>query len=159
MDTDAYPGDAKLTDWWANGPFWFTSFYLAPTLQHTDTSWMDKYSTITNMGWGLLPIYVGRQRNQSEYLNAEQGKKDAKDADGLGRKAGLPTGSYIYLDIEVGGHLEDDSISYIKSWAHSLYNDYNYIPGIYCSYKDTADQIQNELSDGPDVRYWIFHRS
>lgn len=157
MDTSTYPGDSKLTDWWAHGPFWYTSLYLAPAPHHSNTSWMNKYSTVTNIGWGLLPIYVGRQSGDGSLLNFEQGRTDATDANTLGNNASLPTSRYIYLDIEQGGLLSSNFISYIQGWVDYMYNNSDYWPGIYCSYKDTADQIKNALGPGyPNVRYWVF---
>jgi hypothetical protein len=39
----------------------FTCFYLAPTENHPDTSWMGKRTDLAVSGWGFVPTYVGQQ--------------------------------------------------------------------------------------------------
>lgn len=160
MDSGTYPGDDKLRDWWSNGPFWYISLYLGPTTQHSDTSYMNKFSTMTGIGWGLLPLYVGKQAGDDKKspLSFEMGRSDAGNTNTLGHNAGLPTSRYVYLDIEQGGLLSSTFISYIQGWVDAMYNNYDFWPGIYCSYKDTADQVKNTLGPGyPNVRYWVYH--
>ncbi len=74
IDLSPYPGDQVMQAWWNDSPFCYTGFYLGPTAYHSDTSFMSKRQTLVNQGWGLLPIYVGRQAD-SEHLDAPTGTR------------------------------------------------------------------------------------
>lgn len=159
LDVSGYPGDAKMQDWWTNSPCYFTGFYLAPAPYHSDTSWMSKRSTLVSQGWGFLPLYVGRQA-ASSYLTSAQGTTDANNAISLMQQAGFPSGfpnqTYIYLDVEQGGLLSSNFITYIKAWVAQIQANGLYLPGIYCSYSQTADQIKNAINSS-GVRFYVFH--
>ena len=95
FDATPYPGDNVMQAWWNDSPFCYTGFYLGPSAYHSDASFMNKRQTLVNQGWGLLPIYVGRQAD-SDHLDTPTGIADADDAANLAVSAGFPT-QYHYL--------------------------------------------------------------
>jgi Domain of unknown function (DUF1906) len=146
-----YPGDTVMTSWWTNSPFFYVGFYLGPAPYHTDASFMTKRTTLKNLGWGFLITYVGQQA-ASKKLNYSQGQADATNAQQLAQSAGFPRNAIIFLDIETGGTLSSDFITYIKSWTSGIYiNDY-YEAGVYCN-TSSATQIAAAVSPTP-VTFW-----
>ena len=101
IDLSPYPGDQVMQAWWNDSPFCYTGFYLGPTAYHSDTSFMSKRQTLVNQGWGLLPIYVGRQAD-SEHLDTPTGIADADEAVSLAVSNAFPLNTTIYLDVETG---------------------------------------------------------
>jgi hypothetical protein len=144
FDRSVYPGDPKMSSLWSGSVFWYTGFYLAPAPHHTDTSWMSKRTYLKNLGWGFLPIYIGRQEGDGN-LNYAQGQTDADNADSLGRQAGFPGGTHIFLDIETGGTLSANFINYIKGWVHEIDSTNTiYWASIYCNVSCAA-QIKTAI--------------
>jgi hypothetical protein len=154
MDVYAYPGDTTMKAWKNNSDLKWTGFYLAPTLNHSDTSFMSQRSSLVNQGWNIVPIYVGHQA-PSTYFTKAKGTADAHAAEQLAKNAGFPSGTCIYLDVEKGGTLESDQITYIKAFITELSANTMYDPGVYCSYT-TADQIQSAISS-IYAKYWVWH--
>jgi hypothetical protein len=154
FDVSAYPGDAAMSLWWASSPFVFTGFYLAPAPSHSDTSWMSRRSYLANLGWGFAVVYVGRQAGQSNLTNA-QGKADADNAATLADEAGFPSLATIFLDIEAGGALPSDLISYVEGWVAQIDDVSAYWAGVYCSYTSAA-QIKSALGN-KHVGFWCWH--
>lgn len=74
FDISAYPGNSAMQTWWSSSPYYFVGFYLAPAPHHGNTSWMSRYNTLIGQGWGLVPIYVGRQAGDGSLLTAAQGR-------------------------------------------------------------------------------------
>lgn len=155
MDVSQYPGDDLMQAWWNDSPFYYTGFYLAPTWQHPDTSWMDKRQVLVNQGWGFMPIYVGLQAGSSN-LNAAAGAADADEAVNLAASAGFPSQTTIFLDVETSFPLTGDYLAYINAWANEVQSknmgNRSYKAGIYC-YVGNADQIRNALSG--DAEFWV----
>jgi hypothetical protein len=150
MDLAAYPGDDVMQAWWNDSPFYYTGFYLGPAPYHPDTSFMDKRQVLVDQGWGLLPIYLGRQ---ADSWNLDQGVEDGDDAVNLAASAGFPHNTVIFLDIETGLPLTNSFLSYVTDWVSEVQSQ-GYIAGIYC-YIDNASQIGNALPD--NVQFWVAH--
>lgn len=158
FDLGVYPGDSEMQAFWTNTPFNFTGFYLGPAPNHSDTSWMSKKNYLQNVGYGLAVLYVGLQAGDSN-LTYSQGQLHGADAATLAEKAGFTlTNTVIFLDVEQGGQLQPDFLSYIEGWIDHIAANTIYMPGIYCSYFQTADQIRNT---GPnamnDCVYWVYN--
>jgi uncharacterized protein YraI len=151
FDASPYPGDNVMQAWWNDSPFCYTGFYLGPTAYHSDASFMYKRQTLVNQGWGLLPVYVGRQ-SDSEHLDTPTGIADADEAVNLAVYAGFPGNTTIYLDIETGFPLSDDYLNYVTTWAREVQGK-GYGVGIYCNSKN-ADQISSAL---PGAAVWVAH--
>ena len=148
MDLAAYPGDDVMQAWWDNSPFCYTGFYLGPAPYHPDTSFMDQRQVLVDQGWGLLPIYVGRQ---ADSWNLDQGIEDGDDAVNLATSAGFPSHTVIFLDIETSSPLSGSFLSYVTDWVSEVESK-GYIAGIYC-FVDNAIQIGNALPE--NVQFWV----
>jgi hypothetical protein len=148
MDLAAYPGDDVMQTWWNDSPFYYTGFYLGPAPYHPDTSFMDKRQVLVDQGWGLLPIYLGRQ---ADSWNLDQGVEDGDDAVNLAVSAGFPQNTVIFLDIEASSPLTDSFLSYVTDWVNEVQNK-GYQAGVYC-YVGNASQIGDALPD--NVQFWV----
>jgi hypothetical protein len=120
-------------------------FYLAPTKggARVDTSWMKLGAgRLLDQGWALVPVYVGLQQysgtqddnagkkpvwyphlvSSSTATAKSQGGRDGQDAADLAAKAGMPSGSRLFLDIETVGvaapaqPLRPAMLAYIEAW-------------------------------------------
>lgn len=159
FDTDIFPGVSAMQTWWINSPYYWVGFYLAPAPCHSDTSWMAHRSELVSQGWSVFPIYVGQQVPgsspcSSTNLTEAQGVADAKNAAQLASQAGFPSDTIIYLDVELGGTLPSDMITYIDAWVGELAYHTPYKPGVYCSY-ESASQI--EFSTLTPMSIWVYH--
>jgi hypothetical protein len=152
FDRSAYPGDDIMQSLWDNTPMAFAGFYLAPAPNHGDTAWMGKGDFLRQMGWGFLPVYVGRQAG-SPNLTTAQGTSDGDDATTLAQTAGFASDAVVYLDIEVGGTLTQAFLDYISAWTAEVAAN-GARPGVYCSFSQTAAQITGQVGDIP---VWVFH--
>ena len=156
FDRLGYPGDDVMQHLWNNTNLAWTGFYLAPAPSQPNTSWMSKAALLRGMGWGLAPIFVGQQLAGgpgAHNLSAAQGTTDAARAVELANTAAIGDGSVIYLDIEAGGGLPQAYLDYAQAWIDGIRGT-GYRPGVYCSYKTTADQIR---AANPDVFFWVFN--
>lgn len=107
---------------------------------------MTKRSYLKGLGWGFLPVYLGRQSwDDAQYLTYAQGQADALSAANLAGQAGFPSGTVIFLDIETGGTLALNLISYITGWVHEIDSSATiYWAGIYCN-ASCAAQIKSAI--------------
>jgi hypothetical protein len=142
-----------MQDWWITTPNYWTGFYLAPAPHHANTSWMAKRNFIYSTGWGFAILYVGRQSGDGGLLTAAQGRADAQDAAALAAQAGFPQLAFVFLDIETGGTLSSQFITYIAAWAQEMRGNTLYNPGIYCN-TSCADQIKTGLGSTFAI-YWV----
>jgi hypothetical protein len=171
IDRLGYPGNDFMNGLMNNTNLLWTGFYLAPAPSQGNTSWMAHLVDLRAMGpgWGVAPIYVGQQHPSidqpgvSHIRTAEQGRIDALNAAELADRAGFSSGSEanltgsprIYLDIEIGGNLPREDLAYVNAWCATIRSDQTaYLPGVYCSFKDTAAQLKR---DNPDLVFWVFN--
>jgi Domain of unknown function (DUF1906) len=93
---------------------------------------MGKRKFLTDLGWGLAPIYLGQQSEGPGPRNftSLQGYIDGGNATDLARTAGFPE-CVIYLDVE-GSMWNKNIESYFGSWIEAVTDEY-YSPGVYCS--------------------------
>jgi Domain of unknown function (DUF1906) len=120
---------------------------------------MITYANLKEIGWGIAPIFVGRQTEHrspgsSHELDEWHGINDPRQAARLAAEAGFPRGSVMYLHIEAGGGpLDPDLATYYEAWVAQMIADGQYYPGVYCSYQ-VAPQLRG-LDSRP--RWWVFH--
>lgn len=160
MDRLVYPGTTVMSNWKANSNLQFTGYYLAPAPARPTSTWMgvNARPALAAMGWGFIPLYVGHQANRTDHIGkftTEQAEIDAREAIADAQAKGFPAGTYIYFDVEQGGTLSSEYILYVMNWCGYLKNLSSYIPSVYCSYKDTADQFKNMVS-GMGGRIYCF---
>jgi Rv2525c-like, glycoside hydrolase-like domain len=167
IDRLQYPGNDFMSGLMQNTDLLWTGFYLAPAPSQSNTSWMTHLADLRAMGpgWGIAPIFVGQQHPSgrgSHTLTAAQGRQDALRAAELADQAGftaageadLPGAPRIYLDIEIGGNLPHDFLTYVNEWCGVIRSETAYLPAVYCSFKNTATQI---FIANPDLVVWVFN--
>jgi hypothetical protein len=133
FDCSAYPGDTTMQT--LKKDFAFCGFYLAPAPSHGNTGWMNKLSTLRNMKYKFLPIFVGQQviGPGSKQPSAANGIADAKKTAQLMLSAGFNHGSPVYLDLENGPPYTLLESQYTTAWVDEVAA-LGFIPGIYASH-------------------------
>lgn len=117
----------------------FACFYLGPTENHPDTSWMGQRTDLAFAGWGFIPTYVGQQarvkRNgvvmPNPALNAAKGSSDGAQACDQMKSAGFAPGAVVYLDLEEGDEPTGAYQGYILAWKDAV-KARSFAPAIYC---------------------------
>ena len=154
LDTHTYPGNKTMRAWKtaANAPYSWVGYYLVSPC-HKDASWSGKRDTLTAMGWGLAAVYVGQQtwgrtpkpltakraaqlaksksNCNSDFLSADHGVADGKDAIARAAAEGFAPRSVVFLDIERTEKLPQAMRDYYRAWARTLLQDGSYRPGVY----------------------------
>jgi hypothetical protein len=154
FDTHTYPGNKTMRAWKtaANAPYSWVGYYLVSPC-HKDASWSGKRDTLTAMGWGLAAVYVGQQtwgrtpkpltakraaqlaksksNCNSDFLSADHGVADGKDAIARAAAEGFAPRSVVFLDIERTEKLPQAMRDYYRAWARTLLQDGSYRPGVY----------------------------
>lgn len=164
FDYCEYPGDTFMSNWWQGTPFYHVGFYLAPAPEHSNTSFMSKKSYIENIGYGFLPIYVGRQdwskyKTPTMQLTEANGRTDAQNAAKLARDAGFGQSTIIYLDVESGTGLSTEFKNYVYGFCKELYdNTTEFYPGIYC-HKGAISELEQRLGIAYTSRttFWAYY--
>jgi len=112
---------------------------------------MGKRSFLHNLGFGIVPIYIGEQVEGSGSLHPslDKGTTDGNDAVQLMINEDFAQGSCVFLDLENGPPLRLGE--YVNSWCYAVSNG-GFLPGVYCSHL-LADEIQ-ELQ--PTARIFAF---
>ncbi len=136
MDVDTFPGDSVMESLIKNTNLKWTGFYLTPApSQGHNLKWMGKHDFLRGLGWGLAPIYVGRQvksiPRSDHRITAENGEIDGDHAAQLARSANFDFGAKIYLDFENGAPLADVQKTYYAAWAKAIRGN-GFRPGVYC---------------------------
>jgi hypothetical protein len=133
FDTYRYPGDALMKSLWDHSNLYWVGFYLGPNYNFTP-----HYGTLASMGWGIAPIYMGKQIGGPALAAVPKDKKYSNGAqDGLtavkyAKQAGMRPVTTLYFDIESPRH-DRDWIEYFAGWCRAVV-DSGYGAGCYCSY-------------------------
>lgn len=154
FDTHTYPGDKTMSAWKhaPGAPYKWVGYYL-PSPCHKDASWSGKRQTLVDMGWGLAVVYVGQQSwgrtprpmtaaklaslrksnttCDSDFLTADRGAADARDAIAVTTREGFAPRSTVYLDIERMEKMPAAMRAYYSAWARAVLADGRYLPGVY----------------------------
>ena len=157
FDRSTYPGDATMDTWFLYSPLFWCGFYLAPAPDHSNTGWMSKRQVLHNQGWGLAVIYVGRQPGWTG-LTAANGRADAQNASTLAQQASIKLGAYLFFDVETGGTLPSNFMTYLTAWANEIYANTPYLPAFYCSHSQSASQIKSAIGTLPS-KFWVWNLS
>jgi hypothetical protein len=143
IHTQHYPGPKLMEGLFKTNLAW-TGFYLGPAPSYSHGGWMRSLPTLKSIGWGVVPIYLGRQWYHPGRLidvvnhpPEELGAKDGYHAANLALAAGFITSvTIVYLDIELAPPPDPARaqmmVDYWRSWAKAL-KEYGYLPGVYCS--------------------------
>jgi glycoside hydrolase-like protein len=136
IDTMTYPGDKTMEWLWdeKNSNLWWTGYYLPE--KGSSQTWAGKYTLLKGMGWGVAPLYLGKQpKTLARFAGKEklEGYKDALAATSMAARDEMPSGTVIYFDLEGGDMPRNNFLEYYKNWMIGVV-DQGYIPGLYCSY-------------------------
>jgi Domain of unknown function (DUF1906) len=137
-----------LSTWWTNSPYWNVGFYLAggetsvgAGCAQYGSSWR---STVSNQGWGFLPIWDGLQApcggkgpgiNSNLSTAYQQGLNDATNATNAANAIGITNPTVIYLDMEQWPYSYQSACYwevayYISGWVKGMHN-YGSSAGLY----------------------------
>ena len=96
---------------------------------------MGQRAALTNLHWGIAPLYVGQQVTGPGSHNSSlaQGHVDGGDAVNLLKSEGFPNGSCVYLDLENGPPFVQPQQDYVTGWVDTVLAD-GFQPGVYCSH-------------------------
>ena len=135
LDRSGYPGDAIMKIIRETTNLKWCGYYLAQAPAHKDPSWMGKRKVLTELGYGIAPLYLGEQTEGpgSRHPSAEKGTTDGKDAVRKMADEGFPPGSCVYLDLENGPPLPDSLRDYMNAWCSAV-RDNGFLPGVYCTH-------------------------
>jgi hypothetical protein len=184
LDIACAPSQAQMQTWWTSSPYYDIGIYLggcdvycvSPNGQNTcATNWAASSSktvdtnltpawaiSVTNMGWGILPLWVGPQApcvgpgfwyitSDSESTGAYQADLAMTQANWLGITNGI-----IYYDMEGytpdGGSCSSTVKSFLESWTTELHAN-GFLSGVYSGENNFATDIIN-TSPLPDVA-WV----
>jgi glycoside hydrolase-like protein len=148
FDTCIAPSYATMRAW-SSSPFRALGVYVGgraracPHQPNLTTSWV---RDVTDLGWKLLPLYVGSQspcvtsdRKQQYALDEDggaraQGAAEGRDAVASAQRLGMSEHSAVYLDMEP--YDESDSacarttLRFVQGWSHAV-RALGYLPGFY----------------------------
>jgi autotransporter passenger strand-loop-strand repeat protein len=161
FDAYAYPGTDVMSSIWNSTNLGGVGYYLAPTPDRVNATWMGNRQALADQGWTVAPIYVGTEEwfGQSADGFGSEHKRPPSAATGVtdGNQAvaelqaeGFAAGTTVYLDIEAdraGGGTNginspnklapngptngEQELSYIVSWCKTVAAA-GYNPAIYC---------------------------
>lgn len=169
----------NMDTWWQYSPYYDTGVYLGgdnvgcKANTYLNSEWV---SLVSNMGWGIIPIWVGLQApcigNSSNFwtiaenspLNSpyQEGENDATAAVAMANSLGMSS-TVIYFDMEYyvpQSACSTAVISFLQGWATQLHTD-GYLAGLYGSLGDwwttagASDFIQlSPLMDDVWIANW-----
>ncbi len=139
FDLARYPGDAVMEALYEQSNLEWVGFYLpvaGPGLNDKKT-WLNTYRTLRGIGWGVAPIYVGKQPHSHSLALVRGGEEmngylDGVEATNFASNEGMPAGTVIYFDQELPS-ADSAWLSHYFGWANAVV-DQGYKPGIYCSF-------------------------
>jgi hypothetical protein len=168
FDSAVYPGDSKMQSLFDQTNLYWCGFYLGPRFK-----WSPHFSKIKGMGWGVAPIYTGKQAN-SQKLQAiklhyarqtdalrdalyANGKADGVEAVQQASAAGIPAPTILYFDVEITTP-DAGWLAYYRGWSRAVVEK-NYSVGIYTR-SDHASWLNAQLMTQPEFdvcfpKVWI----
>lgn len=156
FDTAFYPGDAPMQAWKQSSTYSFVGYYLAAPA-HPNASWMGCREKLSNMGWNLVVIYVGRQAagpGSDVAPDSAGGHEHGEDALAKAQSEGFPERSIVYLDVEPMDSIPANMIHYVNAWL-SEFAGKAYLPGIYCHMKNAAEIQMQTAQAAADISFWV----
>ncbi len=159
MDRAEFPGDHVMESLIKKTNLKWTGFYLTPSpSQGHNLKWMPKHDFLRGLGWGIAPIYVGRQVKSipktDHRITPENGTADGDHAAFLAELAHFKRGSVIYLDFENGAPLENVQKTYFAAWAAAV-RSHSFRPGVYC----ISTLAAGLFTTVPDAPIWVANYS
>jgi hypothetical protein len=131
VDMFAYPGDRDMSTILAKTNLSWTGFYLAPTPDRQNTSWMTStsYTALTALGWGIAPVYLARQPG-FQGITTANGTGDANRAMALADTAAFPSGYRLFFDYDPNAAPDTTYLRYYAAWVAQVVAN-GFKPGLY----------------------------
>jgi hypothetical protein len=148
FDTCLTPSYATMRAW-SSSPFRAVGVYIGgraracPNQPNLTPSWV---RDVTDLGWKLLPLYVGSQspcvtsdRKRSYALDPDgnaraRGTSEGRDAVAQAQKLGMAEHSAVYLDMEPydkgDASCARTTLQFVQGWSSAV-RDLGYLPGFY----------------------------
>jgi hypothetical protein len=163
FDVSRCPPMSAMQWLWDHTNLYWVGFYLpvsGPGYQEK-LSWNGKFNALRTMGWGVAPIYVGKQRNSAK-LRSKAGSErldgfmDGMEASNLARAERIPLNTVIYFDYEGGDAPTAAWKAYYYGWCEAVVGQL-YYPGLYVSHVIAKPAFIDEIAfnTGP---WGIFRR-
>jgi hypothetical protein len=160
FDSFAYPGDTIMQALWSNTNLYWCGFYLGPKF-----NWSPNYAKIKKIGWGVAPVYTGKQPGNSAKLLAierqhrgdkvglrqalyENGKVDGDEAVAQATAAGIRPPYVLYFDVE-NTVADANWLTYYRGWSRALANKL-FSPGLYTR-REHASYVFSHLMSDPNA--------
>lgn len=120
-----------------------------------------KHVTRTMTRKSKVPVATASDGCSASFVNAAQGRIDARDAIAKAEHEGFPHGTTVFLDVEYMKSLPQRMRDYYRAWTKTLLADGRYRPGIYAHthnaatvYDDVSDVYDDAHASG-DPAFWI----
>ncbi|WP_199521068.1 DUF1906 domain-containing protein [Jiangella anatolica] len=145
FDTCTAPSVAALDAWWGTSPYTTVNIYFGGINRgcrqpNLTPAWVQ---TVSGMGWGLLPTYMGHQpicmlgTKEHRYTAGTAdaiAASNAQDAIAQARHLGLLPGSALYADVEHYDRSDTSCVTavlrYVSTWTRTL-REAGYLAGVY----------------------------
>ncbi|WP_203433992.1 DUF1906 domain-containing protein [Jiangella asiatica] len=163
FDTCTAPSVAALQAWWGTSPYETVNIYFGGLNRgcqqpNLTPSWVQ---TVTGIGWGLLPTYMGYQpscmlgtkpHRYTEANASSIGTSDAQDAITQAQALGLLPGSALYADVEHYDRSDASCVNvvrnYVSAWVRTLHAA-DYRAGVYVHQNSGLIDL-SAVYDSPD---------
>jgi hypothetical protein len=132
FDRNDYPGDAAIEI--LRKTFAFSGYWLNAPPGEASNSWHGKREILNSHGFGFLVLFNGRLDRELKAPNNAilLGASDATAAVEAAKKEEFPGGTIVFLDLEEGGRMLPEQLSYVYAWVDGV-NKAGFRAGIYCS--------------------------
>ncbi|MFH8992009.1 DUF1906 domain-containing protein [Streptomyces sp. NPDC017940] len=126
--------------------------------KHLSREWL---GSVDDMGWRVLPLYVGSQspcvmaKNKQHVRIGdkpwEQGTREGADAVNKAEEMGIAPESPLYLDMEAYRYKQQDcaktTLSFVRAWNREVRR-HNYVPGFYSSANSGVTHMDEARREG-----------
>jgi hypothetical protein len=170
FDVARYPGDRAMRWLWDKTNLYWVGYYLAVGGSgYADKTWSGRYPGLKTIGWGVAPIYVGKQRaspklaqlaprgTAAELASVELNRwKDGVEAVTLALAEAMPPGLVIYyFDYEGGDQPHQRWLTYFWGWIQGVMA-FRFKPGLYCSHKVVNTVMDDVIkrNSGRSPSFW-----
>lgn len=163
FDTCTAPSVDALQAWWGTSPYETVNIYFGGLNRGCDQPNLtpDWVQQVNQIGWGLLPTYMGHQPacmlgDKEHRYNADNaaaiGTSDAEDALAQAEHLGLLPGSALYADVEHYDNSDSACVTavrrYVSAWTETLQGA-GYLAGAYVHQNSGLPDL-SAVYDSPD---------
>ncbi len=164
FDTCEAPSLGTMAAWTAS-PYGAVGVYIGgrgracPEQRHLTPGWVQN---VTQMGWRLLPLYVGSQspcvhsdRKRRYAIDPDrarqQGVSEGRDAVRQAKALGMELDSALYLDMEAYDRTDaecaETTLTFVQGWSSEVRR-LGYLPGFYSSAGSGVTHLQQARDEG-----------